>query len=181
MMYVQELNKGIDHVIKNNTAIYGAGVVIDYAGCLFKNNIVAGNSGGQDYGGGGFWMIGNGTEPVIIENNNCYVFTENNNYEKISAEISTEIKSNTKSSIPFEFLVLECILQYKLKEINREFNLISSQIEGVLADLQNHISDENLEKVSEFQMILGDKRILVQEIGAELREVIEDEDFKNDT
>ena len=59
----------INNIIKNNTAIYGAGVVIDYSGCVFKNNIVAQNSGGQDYGGGGFWTIGNGTEAIIIENN----------------------------------------------------------------------------------------------------------------
>ncbi len=58
-----------NNVIKNNTALYGAGVVIDYSGCIFKNNIVAQNSGGQDYGGGGFWTIGNGVDPVIIENN----------------------------------------------------------------------------------------------------------------
>jgi len=59
----------INNVIKNNTALYGAGVVIDYSGCVFKNNIVTQNSGGQDYGGGGFWTIGNGVDPVIIENN----------------------------------------------------------------------------------------------------------------
>jgi sugar lactone lactonase YvrE len=59
----------INNIIKNNTALYGAGVVIDYSGCVFKNNIVAQNSGGQDYGGGGFWTIGNGTEAIIIENN----------------------------------------------------------------------------------------------------------------
>ncbi|MCK4663214.1 MAG: T9SS type A sorting domain-containing protein [Bacteroidales bacterium] len=59
----------INNIIKNNTALYGAGVVIDYAGCVFKNNIVAQNSGGQNFGGGGFWTIGNGTQAVIIENN----------------------------------------------------------------------------------------------------------------
>lgn len=59
----------INNVFKNNTALYGAGVVIDYSGCVFKNNIVAQNSGGQDYGGGGFWTIGNGNDPIIIENN----------------------------------------------------------------------------------------------------------------
>ena len=59
----------INNVIKNNTALYGAGVVIDYSGCLFKNNLVVQNSGGQNYGGGGFWMIGNGGQPVVIENN----------------------------------------------------------------------------------------------------------------
>ena len=59
----------INNIIKNNTALYGAGVVIDYSGCEFKNNIVTQNSGGQNYGGGGFWTIGNGTEDIIIENN----------------------------------------------------------------------------------------------------------------
>ncbi len=58
-----------NNIIKNNTALYGAGVVIDYSGCVFKNNIVNGNSGGQSYGGGAFWIIGNGTDPIIIENN----------------------------------------------------------------------------------------------------------------
>ncbi len=58
-----------NNIIKNNTALYGAGVVIDYSGCAFKNNIVAQNSGGQNYGGGGFWTIGNGSQPAIIENN----------------------------------------------------------------------------------------------------------------
>ena len=59
----------VNNIIKNNSALYGAGVVIDYAGCIFKNNIVAENTGGQDYGGGGFWIIGNGSSPIIIENN----------------------------------------------------------------------------------------------------------------
>jgi uncharacterized protein (TIGR02145 family) len=59
----------INNIIENNTALYGAGVVIDYSGCTFKNNIVAQNSGGQNYGGGGFWTIGNGEQDIIIENN----------------------------------------------------------------------------------------------------------------
>ena len=59
----------INNIINNNTALYGAGVVIDYSGCMFKNNIVAQNSGGQNYGGGGFWTIGNGVQDIIIENN----------------------------------------------------------------------------------------------------------------
>ena len=59
----------INNIIKSNTALYGAGVVIDYSGCIFKNNTVTQNSGGQNYGGGGFWTIGNGSQPAIIENN----------------------------------------------------------------------------------------------------------------
>ena len=58
-----------NNIIKYNTALYGAGVVIDYSGCMFRNNVVAHNSGGQDYGGGGFWTIGNGADDIIIENN----------------------------------------------------------------------------------------------------------------
>jgi hypothetical protein len=58
-----------NNIIKYNTAQYGAGVVIDYSGCVFKNNILAHNSGGQEYGGGGFWTIGNGAEDIVIENN----------------------------------------------------------------------------------------------------------------
>jgi len=65
---------GGNPLIKNNkitynTAKYGGGVVIDYSGCIFRNNIVSNNKGGQSYGGAAFWTIGNGSEPVIIENN----------------------------------------------------------------------------------------------------------------
>jgi len=59
----------INNIINYNTALYGAGIVIDYSGCVFKNNVVAHNSCDQNYGGGAFWMIGNGDDPVIIENN----------------------------------------------------------------------------------------------------------------
>ncbi len=59
----------VNNIIRSNTALYGAGVVIDYSGCQFLNNIVADNSGGQQYGGGAFWTIGNGSDPIILENN----------------------------------------------------------------------------------------------------------------
>jgi hypothetical protein len=59
----------LNNAIMLNEARYGAGIVIDYSGGMIKNNIIYGNTGGQDYGGGGFWSIGNGTAPVIIENN----------------------------------------------------------------------------------------------------------------
>ena len=59
----------LNNVIMLNEARYGAGIVIDYSGGVIKNNIVYKNSGGQDYGGGGFWSIGNGSSPIIVENN----------------------------------------------------------------------------------------------------------------
>ena len=61
--------KIINNVITLNNARYGAGIVIDYSGGIIKNNIIYKNSGGQDYGGGGFWSIGNGSSPIILENN----------------------------------------------------------------------------------------------------------------
>jgi hypothetical protein len=57
------------NVITDNQADYGAGVVIDYSGATVKNCLVSRNTGGQVYGGGGFWTIGNGPASIIIENN----------------------------------------------------------------------------------------------------------------
>jgi sugar lactone lactonase YvrE len=59
----------INNIIMENKARYGAGIVIDYSGGVIKNNIIYKNSGGQDYGGGGFWSIGSGSSPIIVENN----------------------------------------------------------------------------------------------------------------
>ena len=59
----------LNNIIMLNEARYGAGIVIDYSGGVIKNNIIYKNSGGQDYGGGGFWSIGNGSSPIIVENN----------------------------------------------------------------------------------------------------------------
>ncbi|MBT3241970.1 MAG: T9SS type A sorting domain-containing protein [Bacteroidetes bacterium] len=55
--------------IQYNSARYGAGIVIDYSGCVIKNNIISNNKGPKIYGGAAFWTIGNGSSPAIIENN----------------------------------------------------------------------------------------------------------------
>ncbi|MCP4632313.1 MAG: T9SS type A sorting domain-containing protein, partial [candidate division Zixibacteria bacterium] len=59
----------INNVIMGNEANYGAGMVVDYSGAIIKNNAIYGNFGGETYGGGGFWSIGNGDSQIIIENN----------------------------------------------------------------------------------------------------------------
>ena len=58
-----------NNLITENQALYGAGVDINYSGCLLKNNIIYENSGGQSYGGAGIWSIGNSSDSIIIENN----------------------------------------------------------------------------------------------------------------
>lgn len=52
-----------------NLARYGAGIVLNYSDATIKNNIIAFNSGGEDYGGAGIWAVSNMNNPVVIENN----------------------------------------------------------------------------------------------------------------
>jgi len=59
----------LDNIIANNQGRYGGGIVMNYSGAVIKNNIISGNSGGQDYGGGGLWFLSNGDKPLIVDNN----------------------------------------------------------------------------------------------------------------
>ena len=61
----------INNVITHNEARYGAGIVLNYTGCVIRNNIISSNTGGQDYfGGSGIWINNNmPASPKIIENN----------------------------------------------------------------------------------------------------------------
>lgn len=59
----------LNNIITNNQGRYGGGIVMNYSGAMIKNNIISGNSGGEDYGGGGLWFLYNGAKPLILENN----------------------------------------------------------------------------------------------------------------
>lgn len=59
----------LNNVISFNQGLYGGGIVLNYSGAVIKNNLVFGNTGGNDFGGGGLWILFNGDFPVIIENN----------------------------------------------------------------------------------------------------------------
>jgi hypothetical protein len=59
----------LNNIISNNQGRYGGGIVLNYSGAVIKNNIIKGNSGGEDYGGGGLWFLSNGVMPIILENN----------------------------------------------------------------------------------------------------------------
>jgi hypothetical protein len=59
-----------NNVIINNSALYGGGIVLNYTGATVRNNIIYDNAAGDAYGGGGgLWILENGTYPKIIENN----------------------------------------------------------------------------------------------------------------
>jgi hypothetical protein len=61
--------KILNNIIKDNKGRYGAGIVLNWCNAVVKNNIIAGNSGGEDYGGGGIWLNKSHGGLRIIENN----------------------------------------------------------------------------------------------------------------
>ena len=60
-----------NNVIDNNQGRYGAGIVFNYCGCTVRNNLIAHNSGGQDFGGSGVWLLGESSQgsPRNVLNN----------------------------------------------------------------------------------------------------------------
>jgi hypothetical protein len=59
-----------NNVVTGNSALYGGGIVLNYTGATVRNNIIAYNSAGGAYGGGGgLWILANGTYPKLLENN----------------------------------------------------------------------------------------------------------------
>ncbi|MEO6696168.1 MAG: T9SS type A sorting domain-containing protein [Ignavibacteria bacterium] len=62
--------KVFNNVVTNNSARYGAAIVLNYAGGEYRNNLIYKNYGSQDYGAGSsFWLNNNFSRPRIIENN----------------------------------------------------------------------------------------------------------------
>ncbi len=72
------VSDGYPHILNNviafNQGKYGPGIVLNYTGCVMRNNLICYNSGGQTFNGGGaIWAIDNfGTYEKIIENNTIY-------------------------------------------------------------------------------------------------------------
>ncbi len=60
-----------NNVVYGNSGIYGPGIVLNFSGCIMKNNVICFNSGGMPiYGGGsGLWINDTYSSPKIIENN----------------------------------------------------------------------------------------------------------------
>jgi hypothetical protein len=61
--------KILNNIIIENQGRYGGGIVLNYCGGLLRNNIVARNTGGEDFGGSGIWMYAAGPKGKTIENN----------------------------------------------------------------------------------------------------------------
>jgi len=60
-----------NNIILHNRARYGGGIVFNYSGGVIRNNLIDGNYGGEDFAGGGIWILANRFDNKIkvIENN----------------------------------------------------------------------------------------------------------------
>jgi len=67
-----------NNVIDNNQGRYGAGIVFNYCGGIIRNNLIAHNTGGQDFGGSGLWILGansQGSPRLVINNTIIYNYS----------------------------------------------------------------------------------------------------------
>lgn len=59
-----------NNIVMNNSARYGAGIVLNYTAGQLKNNIICSNYGSLQYGAGsGVWINGNNPRQIIFINN----------------------------------------------------------------------------------------------------------------
>lgn len=59
------------NIIRQNRGLYGGGIVLFYAAARVQNNLITGNTGGQEHGGAGIWAVGghSRTAAHLIERN----------------------------------------------------------------------------------------------------------------
>jgi len=66
----------LNNLITGNTSgVYGGGIVLNYTGAIIKNNLIAYDTTGTGYGGGGgIWIYANdgSGRPKVIENNTLF-------------------------------------------------------------------------------------------------------------
>jgi FlgD Ig-like domain len=62
-------------IVANTSSNYGGGIVLNYTGAIVKNNVIAYDTTGASYGGGGgIWIYANdgSGRPKVIENNTIF-------------------------------------------------------------------------------------------------------------
>lgn len=60
-----------NNVIRGNQGRYGGGIVLFHSAGIVKNNLIVDNSGGEDFGGAGLWIVGSLSYRLLtlVENN----------------------------------------------------------------------------------------------------------------
>ena len=61
----------VNNVVRGNRGRYGAGIVLFHSAGTVRNNLVVANEGGEDFGGGGLWIVGNLSRRLttVVEHN----------------------------------------------------------------------------------------------------------------
>jgi hypothetical protein len=61
----------VGNVIRDNGGRYGAGIVLFHSAATVRNNLIVRNRGGEDFGGGGLWVVGHLSRRLtnVIEHN----------------------------------------------------------------------------------------------------------------
>ncbi len=127
-----------NNVISNNQARYGAGIVLNYTGCIIRNNIIVNNSGGQDfYGGSAIWISSElaGTSKII----------ENNTIINNSSAASNGTGGISVWSAP-NVVIKNCIIYgnwptVQIKTISSVPQVSYSNVEGGFTGVANIYSD----------------------------------------
>jgi len=59
------------NIIRRNKGRYGGGVVLFHSAATLRDNVIAGNEGGEDFGGAGIWVVGHFSQHLnnTIEHN----------------------------------------------------------------------------------------------------------------
>lgn len=84
-----------NNIISNNSARYGAGVVLNYTGVEFKNNVVCKNYGAVEFGsGGGMWINNTNARSKTIENNTIVFNTALTSYAGVFGNSASMLRNN---------------------------------------------------------------------------------------
>jgi hypothetical protein len=116
-----------NHIL-NNEGRYGAGIVLNYSGCIIRNNVIASNSGGQTFFGGvAIWITSNlATTPKIIENNTIV-----NNYSPLlSASGTGGILSWGATNVIIRNNIIWGNLPSQIKAVSSTPSVTFSDVEG---------------------------------------------------
>jgi hypothetical protein len=127
-----------NNLIIDNQGRYGAGMVLNYTGCIVRNNVIASNSGGQTFNGGsGLWILQNlGTTPKIIENNTIV-----NNFSTLSTGTGGIFVSNASNVILRNNIVWGNLPALQIKAISAAPSVTYSDVQGGYAGTGNINTD----------------------------------------
>lgn len=84
-----------NNIVMNNTARYGAGIVLNYTGGDYKNNIICANYGSYQFGSGsGIWINNTFSRPLTIINNTIANNSATSNFSGVYGSNFAQLRNN---------------------------------------------------------------------------------------